>query len=215
MQPSRVFITGVFLLAGVSNAMAASSVDLTVVGTITPSACTPTLSNGGLVDNGKVSAQDFPEYGEKLLPKSSLRLEVGCDTPVMMALKSTDNRLGSARPQNGDPEGEERSGFGLGRASNGQKIGRYELATINATADDIPVGVIESWDGEKWFYAPDNSAWQPGWMRTANSTSGVPVPMTKFSTDVVVLTILAPKRNLPLAEEIHIDGSATLDVFYL
>ncbi|WP_256590845.1 MULTISPECIES: DUF1120 domain-containing protein [unclassified Pseudomonas] len=40
-------------------AMAASSVDLTVTGTITPAACMPSISNGGAIDLGKISAKDL------------------------------------------------------------------------------------------------------------------------------------------------------------
>ncbi|WP_330220783.1 DUF1120 domain-containing protein [Pseudomonas frederiksbergensis] len=40
-------------------ALAASSTDLTVTGTITPSACTPSLSGNGVVDYGKISARDL------------------------------------------------------------------------------------------------------------------------------------------------------------
>ncbi|WP_256671205.1 DUF1120 domain-containing protein [Pseudomonas gelidaquae] len=57
MQASRVLISAALLLAGVSNVMAASSVDLGVVGVITPSACTPILSNNGVVDYGKISCE--------------------------------------------------------------------------------------------------------------------------------------------------------------
>ncbi|MFE4459165.1 DUF1120 domain-containing protein [Nocardia tengchongensis] len=51
----------------------ASSVDLTVTGIITPSACTPTLTNGGIVDYGKTSAR----YSQ---------LTVTCDAATLMAL---------------------------------------------------------------------------------------------------------------------------------
>ena len=214
MNPSRVLITAAFVLAGVSNAMAASSVDLSVVGVITPSACTPTLSGNGVVDHGKISIQDFPDLGYKVLPKATLQLEVICDAPVLMAVKSTDNRPGTAVPAYwGQPE--DLSRFGLGLTSAGKKIGWYELSTSNATADDNPVGLIESPNGNTWVDAPDRSTWQPGWMRTAHDSSSAPFPMTRFSAQVGVATTLTGKRDLPIAEEVYIDGSATLDVVYL
>lgn len=42
-------LLGAMLLTGSASAFAASSVDLAVTGLITPSACTPTLANGGVV----------------------------------------------------------------------------------------------------------------------------------------------------------------------
>lgn len=218
MHPSRVMIAGAFLLAGVSavsTVMAASNVDLSVVGKIIPSACTPTLSNGGIVDHGKIALQDFPSNNYKVLPKVTIKLEVTCDAPVMMAVKSTDNRIGTAVPAYPSPGQGELSRFGLGLASGGQKIGWYMLELGNAMADDIPVGMIESWDGKVWLDAPTHSYWQPGWMRTAHDGSHTPLPMTKFNTEVVVSTTLELRRSLPNAEETQIDGNATLDVIYL
>ena len=56
MKTCMPLLGGALLLA-LSNAVcAASSVDLTVKGLITPSACAPSLSSGGLVDHGKVAA---------------------------------------------------------------------------------------------------------------------------------------------------------------
>ena len=45
------------LLSGTAHA--ASTVELTVKGLITPMACTPLLSGGGLVDFGKISRNDL------------------------------------------------------------------------------------------------------------------------------------------------------------
>ena len=206
MQPSRALITAAFLLAGVSNVMAASSVDLGVVGVITPSACTPTLSNNGVVDHGKVSVQDFPDSGNKKLPTTTLQLVVACNAPMLMAIKPTDNRAGTALyPW---PEY-----FGLGLASGGEKIGWYELVMRSATADDVPGVVIDSYDG-RWSEA-ENTVWGAGVMRTVGSTGWAPLPLTTFKADVDVYTTLTDKTNLPISEEIQIDGSATLDVVYL
>ncbi|MDO9347200.1 MAG: DUF1120 domain-containing protein, partial [Pseudomonas sp.] len=52
-------LVATLLLVGATQAIAASSVDLAVKGLITPSSCTPTLSNGGAVDYGKLSAKDL------------------------------------------------------------------------------------------------------------------------------------------------------------
>ena len=207
MQPSRALITAAFLLTGVSNVMAASSVDLSVVGVVTPSACTPTLSNNGVVDHGKVSVQDFPESGNKVLPTASLQLVVNCNAPMLMAVKSTDNRTGTTANNS-------IIHFGVGLASGGEKIGWYELSMANATADDEPGTLIESPDGADWMDA-DGYIWQPGWMRTVQGARYAPLPLTTLKAEVILKTTLTDKNNLPISEEIQIDGSATLDVVYL
>lgn len=60
MKNSISLLAAAIVLSGASTAFGASSVDLTVKGLITPSACTPSLSNGGMADYRKISAQDLP-----------------------------------------------------------------------------------------------------------------------------------------------------------
>ncbi|AZE59473.1 MULTISPECIES: DUF1120 domain-containing protein [Pseudomonas] len=214
MQPSRALMTAALLWAGVSNVMAASSVDLSVVGKITPAACTPTLSNGGVVDHGKISAQDLHSSLETDLPNASLQVSVICDAPTLMAIKSADNRPGTAT----DPGYESASVFGLGLASNNAKIGRYFLRMAEVSADDVPGIPIESANGGTWLDASGDTAWQPGFMRTIKDPgNSIPTPlaMTTFKGVLEVVGKLNHKRNLPITEEIQIDGSATLDVIYL
>ena len=57
----------VMLVTG-ATAFAASTVDLAVKGLIVPSACTPTLSGGGIIDHGKISAKDLRPNNPTLSP---------------------------------------------------------------------------------------------------------------------------------------------------
>ena len=200
-------------LTGASSAFSASSVDLTVKGLITPAACMPLMSNGGLVDHGKISAKDLHPTGNTVLPDASLQLSINCEAATLVAIKGTDNRAGtSAEPSFALPN------YGLGLASGDQKIGWYLLKMTNTTADDVLRDVIESADGQTWMDAPANTVWQPNWMRTVNgasNTAPVPLLLTTLKTDVVISTTLRSQRDLPIAEEILIDGSATLDIVYL
>jgi hypothetical protein len=129
-----------------------------------------------------------------------------------MAVRSLDNRAGTAAVQSStqDPL----TVYGLGLASGGQKIGRYELKMKDVTADEQPSAVIESIDKETWF-AADNAMWQPRWLRTVSNGNVIPVAVTTLKTDLILSTVLASKNSLPGGEEIQIDGSATLDVIYL
>ncbi|OPA93828.1 hypothetical protein BFW86_04550 [Pseudomonas fluorescens] len=212
MQQFHVLTAAVLLLAGASTVFAASSVDLSVTGSITPSACTPELSNGGVVDHGKISLQDLHPYNDKQWPDATLTLSVNCDATALIAVKVMDNRHGTANGSQWTT-----STFGLGLTSSGKKIGRYILTMANATADGVARGLIESIDGKTWLDAWD-AAWQPSWMRTVNAGSSqfpAPLPLQTFQTDLVISTWLSGRSNLPVSEETPIDGSATLDIVYL
>lgn len=144
--------TAALLLAGVSNVLAASSVDLSVTGAITPAACTPALSGGGVVDHGKISFSDLNPVPSRdtALPVASLALSVNCTAATLFAIKSSDNRGGtSAEPGAG------LSSFGLGLVNGDKKVGWYTLKTSSSLADGVSQPVIESADGKVWFNAPE------------------------------------------------------------
>lgn len=212
MKQSLTLLAAALMLSGVSTSFAASSVDLSVKGMITPSACVPTLSGGGVVDYGKISAQDLKPNGFTPLPEGRLELSVACEAATLMAVKSTDNRPGTSAES-----GAFLKNFGLGLASGDKKIGWYLLKMANATGDGVPRAIIESEDGNSWIDAWD-TIWQVGWMRTLNGASGgaaTPLPLQNLKVDVIVAPTLADKRSLPITEEILLDGSATFDVVYL
>jgi len=204
------YLTAVVCLAAASNVSAASSTDLSVKGTITPAACVPQLSNGGVVDHGKISINDFVGTGTpiKQLPAVSLQLSVSCDAATFFAVQSTENRKDTAADNSP-------SSFGLGLGEDDQKLGLYTLAMENALADGAQARLVESVDGDVWFPVSAGQLWQPGWMRTVNAPGPdyAPIAMQTFTTDVVVATKLYKPKVL--TAETPLDGSATLDIVYL
>ncbi|MGY2289388.1 DUF1120 domain-containing protein [Pseudomonas sp. SDO528_S397] len=205
MKYALTAATAALLMASSTHGLAASSVDLSVKGTITPSACTPVLSQGGVVDHGKISISDL-KSSRNLLRPVTVQLAVNCDGATLMAFKSTDNREGTA-----DHLG---LVFGLGMSGDGQKLGYYELKTANTLADGEAVPVVESPDGVSWQGIVGDQIWQPGWMRSVSrNADSTPVAVQSLTTDVIVQTTLSrPKIG---TEDIPLDGSATLDIVYL
>ncbi|NWC37596.1 DUF1120 domain-containing protein, partial [Pseudomonas gingeri] len=116
MKDSLAALAGLLLIAHTTVALAASSVDLSVKGAITPSACTPSLSNNGVVDYGKISAQDLNPTGLTELPKTFFKLAVNCEAPSLFGLVPQDNRSSIAGSK---------VSFVLGRISPTNWIGTY------------------------------------------------------------------------------------------
>ena len=114
------------LLLHSANTFAASSVDLTVKGLIVPSACTPSLSGGGVIDHGKISAKDLKPDNPTVIGNHTLILAVNCDAPIKFALHSIDNRASSSIGSN----------YGLGFINDTQKLGGYNLTLANPLAED-------------------------------------------------------------------------------
>jgi type 1 fimbria pilin len=124
----------------------ASSTDLTVTGVITPAACTPTLSNGGVVDNGKISAKDLDQVRETLVGTHPLQLSVSCDGPTQFALKPVDHQAGTAALT---------SWFGP-LDQRGRETGLGSSQRQNAVADGVAAQAIDSDDAGKTWKATCN-----------------------------------------------------------
>lgn len=207
MSKSLNTLFAALLLCSAGNVLAASSVDLTVKGLITPSACEPTLSNGGVVDIGKISAKDLYADRSTSLAKQTLQLTVTCDAATLMALEAKDNREGS--------DYENYIGaYGLGFINTTEKLGAMELRILNPVADGVSIRMIGSDDGGlTWYnsryFARDNI------LSAANTGIDAPIPVQLFTGDLIIQPTIAPTSGLTLTNEVAIDGSATLTVKYL
>lgn len=209
MKDSLAALAGALLITHGSLALAASAVDLSVKGAITPSACTPSLSDGGMVDYGKISFQDLNPTGVTELPKTFFKLAVNCEGRSLFGLAALDNRSTMASPG---------ASFVLGRISPTNWIGLYYLSMENVITDDPAAYPIYSLDnGSSWVYNPDKRIPANTLGAFGNQTSGVtaPAPLTDVSLDLVVEPMILPRSQLPVGETIPLDGSATFELRYL
>ncbi|MGJ7513325.1 DUF1120 domain-containing protein [Pseudomonas baetica] len=200
-------LIGAMLLVGSASAFAASSVDLTVTGIITPSACTPTLSNGGTVDYGKISAKDLNPDRPTNLAVQQVQLNVNCDAATLMALEAKDNREGS--DFNNDTYE-----YGLGLINGTEKLGAMSLRLRTPVADGIPVRNIISEDGGSTWYGGSDLT-RHSIISVADTGTLVPKPVQLFTADLDIAPKIAPSNQLTLTNEVSIDGSVTLTVRYL
>lgn len=201
----NVLITA--LLVNTGHAVAASSVDLSVKGTITPSACTPALSNGGLADFGKIAAKDLRPTLPTYLPRQDMEFSVTCDGATLFAIESKDNREGSE--YNIDYYN-----FGLGLINGSEKLGWVGVAMSGPVADGVSVRAIGSRDsGVTWDR--ESSFMDDGMNAVAEPNTLVPIPVQRLTTALQVAAGIAPAQNLTLTNEVPIDGSITMTVRYL
>lgn len=185
---------------------AASTVDLTVKGLIVPSACTPSLSSGGIIDHGKISAKDLRPDNPTNIGNNVMTIAVICDGAIPFALNSIDNRANSALMS---------SVFGLGLINGTQKLGWFNLTLQNAVADGVQVKTIASGDGGSTWY--EEKFWDPGLYMSVAATDDTsrPVAVKELVAQLLVSTSIARTDGLDLSNEVTLDGSATLEVKYL
>ena len=205
-----------FALLTSFGAQAADTAELKVKGVIRPSACTPSFVGGGVADYGTIPAKSLTAGVYKQLADKEIPFAINCDGPAKMALKVTDNRVASAMQEaTGFPA---TMTFGLGAVS-GTKIGGYVLRfkQSDVTTDGVAATQIYSTD--------NNSTWTStganGTLGTDRSfswaTAGTATPAAykTVSGKITVSTYLNKPENLPMSQDIPLDGSATLEVQYL
>ncbi|MEX3172100.1 DUF1120 domain-containing protein [Serratia quinivorans] len=217
-----------------SSAFAADSVDLKVIGTIEPVACTPTLSGGGTVDYGIIKADTLKADDYTVLPLKSLDFSITCDGNAKVAVKGFSGRMGStvgdAEATNGAstiPAGISLFGatgtiqaFGLGLDGT-KKIGGYAvvLGYTDTKADGVAVdNISRSGPTGAWAKA-ENGEWiasksfkEISWAATGTLT---PVAFKTLASKLRVQAFINKASELDITKPIPLDGLATLELIYL
>ena len=196
-------LTTTALISAAPSAFAASSADLTVRGTITPVACTPTLSKTDL-ELGKISAGDLETDQNTKVATHDLQLTVICDAATKFAVNPIDN----------NPSPSFTTVFGLGLGNKGEELGFYHPKVITVMDGATVLDPIESAnDGATWVKA--DSA-KPGYLLSVATVGETdPTDAQNVTIDFEVDSYIVRADDLDLTDEITIDGSATFEVKYL
>ncbi|MCW2267541.1 DUF1120 domain-containing protein [Pseudomonas sp. JUb96] len=183
---------------------------------IQPAACTPQLSNNGVVDYGKISAQSLQPDKRTRLPSRHLNLTISCDSPARYALLMHDNRDGTALVNS-------MVFYGLGLDAASNRIGLFEVVFDPRliSADQVPAAYLTYSTGGGTYWsnasAQSNSITSKTLLAFTdedNTTKG-PVPFRNLSTSIEIKPVIAPTLDLDLRQDISLDGSATLEIVYL
>ena len=191
-----------------TQAFSASTAEVTVKGIITPSACTPALSDNGIVDHGRVPARSLNQYEFSNLPSKVLDLNVSCNEPVLFVLVGVDNRAASSVGP----------GFYYGLGNNihapSERLGSVSMAIRDAMGDNQNVLVLASSNqGLTWF--PESNAYPNTYMGFARPGTLVPEPHRLITATLHINTSINAAAYLTLNQEVPLDGSIVLDLRYL
>jgi hypothetical protein len=198
-------------------ALAQSTVDLSITGSIVPVACTPEMTTNNM-HFGKLSAADLHEQAHTALNTQYNGVSITCGDYTLFALRSQDNRSGT---EHSKPGGIAPFGFGLTPAD--EKLGAYHLSliAIGSSIDGRTVYFSTgSPDGQSWTrasmmdHALPNNGELLGLVDTAGVTSG-PVPVKSALLRMELSGHIAPATGLTLTDEVPLDGEATLELVYL
>lgn len=214
--------------AGMMGAMSsaqAQSIDVSVIGTIKPAACVPTLAGGGVIDYGDIPASTLSQTAFNVLPEKTLPISIQCDAPVKVAFRAVDNRASSRVPgatQAIHPLMTNVYNHGLGTVS-GANVGGYVMSfkETGFTGDGMPLDNLVSSDGGNNWGTPgvglDATVSNDGLHLYSWGTNHTMVPEAFQSVAGMfsVQAVLNRGSALPLANDVPLDGSATLEMVYL
>ena len=236
---SLTLLTVPLLAMSISNAFADPAVGpsgkLTVTGEYTPPPCTVALASDGTIDYGHISTSSLHSTYSTNLPIKTLpaAITITCASKTSVAINWDDNRSASlaiglmdtiGRYKQLEPSGTA-TGFGLnlglGTDSLGQGVGNY-VATLSALKID----------GVSQFFA--STATTPFQKGSATPTSVFEYMSTKsplafnfldsngdiasgkvFTMDYNVMATITETDHIDLSEEIVLDGSSTISLYYL
>lgn len=165
------------------------------------------MSNGGIVELGKISAKDLNADTPTSLPGLYPQLSVTCEGATLMALEARDNRKGSDYFGTADY-------FGLGLINGSEKLGALMLHLSNPVADGVVTRIIDSENGGK-TWSNGRYFWRTNLLSVADASVTAPLPVQQFSATLVIWVFIAPTNSLDLTDDVPIDGSVTFTVVYL
>ena len=206
MKKYLAALSATALIGIAPSALAASTTELKVTGIITPAACVPTLSSGGIVDHGKISSKDLNQTKETPLPEHTFQFSVNCDSATVFTLKPIDRR------PNTDHENGEL--FGLGKINGDQRLGGFLGYFDKPIADGVPAITLGSTDnGNSWSRSSEFFPYKINAFGSPTDPS-TPIAIKDLVADLLIRTYIARADSLDLGNEVNIDGSATLEIRY-
>ncbi|MFC0227270.1 DUF1120 domain-containing protein [Serratia aquatilis] len=220
------------VLATTSLPALAESIDVRVIGTIDPAACTPTISGGGTIDYGTIKPTALATDAFTLLEEKQLDFAINCDAPAKVAITAHSQRGASAVNADGSLAeiGSHPGLFGVaanygvvGLGLDGAKgIGGYgiRLAGGTMTADGAAVdSIMSNGSTTAWVAATTgsllNTLTSLRYASWATKGTTTPVAFTTLAGKLGVQAYINKTSELDLTKPVVLDGLTTLELVYL
>lgn len=197
-------------------ARAAEADTMSVTGAITAhNACSLSLSNSGAINYGIIAANTMSP-GTTVLPDKLVQVSVACTGATYFALMLVDMRQGQEQLTRR---------FDFARDRNGQRIGFYQMTTINSATVNGASGYVVAWSNSGMEASP-GCCWttrtEPWGTSDLNDLRGFNqggnnlTPVTSAQFDVRVQAFIeAPNTSWTLDGAQPLDGLFIMDLYYL
>jgi hypothetical protein len=206
------------------------SATLNVTGTLSPGACNVSFVGGGDVDYSNITSDSLSATNYTALTKHSKNLQVACGANTNAYVSVQDNRSTSAirlaamKTALGNASLNDEQIFGLG-VSGTASIGAYTISmgpasvvtAFGGTATTQPA-VLSSADKATWSASTTPVALTSGgalyYSAGPSGADATPVAARTWTFPLSVVAALNNTTDLPVKEDVLLDGSATFTVSY-
>ena len=226
------------------NAAAAESVNMSVIGTITPGSCTPTLSAAS-VDYGTINAASLTAVAPALnqLGSKEVTLSIACTGATLVGIAATDARAATTIALSEDTyianTSKSRSDYNVTNSGQAYGLGvaGTESTNIGAYSIAMNLGDITATDGadanlnvEMMSVRQTSTDWTKSVTGMINPLSGALANITTFASAGTITPVAIKNATIPLTitaavqpmsqfslagESITLNGNATIGLVYL
>ncbi|MHA1064577.1 DUF1120 domain-containing protein [Enterobacter ludwigii] len=226
-----LLVAAIAAATSMTAAHAANTAVMKVQGKLTNASCTPTMSNGGAVDYGKISMGSLSATEDNQLGQRDITMTITCNSATKVGWTMSDNRKDSLADGHyievDDSAVDGSSTFspqytsGLGFTKEGQKIGGWAVYTNlpYVTVDGAPADAITAGGTNltKWNKNTTGRLVLDDYETMSVAKPGELVPMA-FTEAVFPMKVSMAIRNtnrLSITEDTELDGQATITLKYL
>lgn len=177
----------------------ADGADLTIIGTIIPTSCTPSFAGGNTVNLGDIPAASLNRDRQTELTNHNVTLSVSCSASAPIAIKVHDNQAHTQLPGIVvDGSDWAMYIYGIGEVA-GTKIGGYGLRFGTPTVDGETSVVMYKQGADANWYSPSpatlvgknyESNLRYSWGRTPAARSPVDTDMNTFARNIITSSLL-------------------------
>lgn len=218
----KILLATAVALASTS-AFADSTAVMKVKGTLTNSACTAELGNGGVIDYGYIRLGELSATTNNIIGQKQIPVSINCTAATKLGFTVTDNR-GDSNPQLPvDIAGNANQTvkyytYGVGKTTDGVKIGNYGMWMTDITADGKTVDSIANnhdWPSTSWKKTgiPRSDAFQT--IAFAQTGTLTPMAITNATFNFNTNLVIRDTTTLAVTDDTALDGQNTLTLVYL
>ena len=218
----KVILASLIALASAS-AFAEPTAVLKVHGTLTNSACSPSIGNGGVVDYGYIRLGELSATSNNKLGQKQVPVTITCSAPTKVGFTILDNRGDSNAQLPVDIGGNLNQSvkyytYGVGTTTEGVKIGNYGMWMTDVMADGNAVDSVgnnHDWSSEIWKKTgiPRSDAFQTVAFAATGTTT--PMAITTANFNFVTNLTIRDTSTLAITDDTALDGQATMTLVYL